>query len=333
MGEVKQKGKAPISFHRYNGYIATTDIMYNYHAFGLDIQSVLALPELVPISDAAPEVRITQGQVEGTFAEHRSEQQNPYYQVAPSRVILHWPEVGAFEVKAGNQVVMDIGDSVDEELLRLPLLGPVMAAILMQRRRLVLHASAVAVGKGAVGFVGVKGSGKSTTSAALHRLGCPLVTDDLLAVRFEGDDAVVDPGFPRFKLWPEAVEAALHDDPASLPPLYGRVAKRRRMAGEAFSVAPLPLRALYVLAIGDDLETESITGRKALFELTPHLYNGDLVDAIDEASLRRWHFASCAKLVKHVPVRVLHRPADLDRLSEIAQRVADEVHHPPPAAR
>jgi hypothetical protein len=32
-------------------------------------------------------------------------------------------------------------------------------------------------------------------------------------------------------------------------------------------------------------------------------------------------------------VRVLHRPADLDRLSEIAQRVADEVHHPPPAAR
>jgi len=299
--------------------------MHCYHAFGLTIESELALPELVPAAGDGPQVSVQRGSVPGTFAASRAEQESPYYQATTDHVVLHWPEVGAFEVDKGRRVVVDLKENVDAELARLPLLGAVFAALLMQRQRLVLHASAVAVRGRAVGFVGVKGAGKSTMSAALHGGGYPLVSDDLLAVRFEDEAVMVDPGFPRFKLSPEAAEAALQDDPDRLSPLHARIRKRARMANGSFSTAPLPLGAVYVLAPGADVETRPIRGRNALFELLPHNYNDTLIDAIGDATMRRWHFEACAKLIKRVPVRLLQRPADLGRLQETAERIVSEV--------
>jgi hypothetical protein len=299
--------------------------MHCYRAFGLTIASEFALPELVPASCDESQVRVQRGAVPGAFAATRAEQENPYYQATPNRVVLHWPEVGAFAVEKGRRVVVDLKEDVEEGLARLPLLGAVLAALLMQRRRLVLHASAVEVRGRAIGFVGVKGAGKSTMSAALHGLGYPLISDDLLAVRSEDEAVMVDPGFPRFKLSPEAAEAALRDDPDRLSKLHTRIRKRARMATDAFSTTPRPLAAVYVLALGADIATKPIDGRNALFGLLPHNYNSALVDAIGDASVRRWHFERCAELVERVPVRLLRRPADLDRLQETAEHIASEV--------
>lgn len=297
-----------------------------YHAFGLHIKSAIPLPELIAADPGAAQAEITHGTVPGRFHAERSAREHAYYQARPDRVVLHWPEVGAFAVEDGARIIMDLGDGVPNRLARLPLLGPVIGALLMQRRRLVLHASAVAVGGAAVGFIGVKGAGKSTTSAALHRAGHPLVTDDLLAVRsVEDGTIVVDPGFPRFKLWPDAAEAALRDDPMSLPPLHDGIEKRERWADGTFSTAPLPLKAIYVLARGEAVGTEPLEGREALFELLPHVYNNTLVDAIGEARVRQWHFERCARLAKHVSVRALRRPPDLSRLPEIAEHIAAEM--------
>lgn len=307
------------------GYINVIYTMHYYQAFGLTIASELALPELVPATCDESQVQVQRGSVSGAFANTRAEQESPYYQAGPDRVVLHWPEVGAFEVEKGRRIVVDLKENIELSLARLPLLGAVFAALLLQRRRLVLHASAVAVHGRAVGFVGMKGAGKSTMSAALYGLGHSLVSDDLLAVRLESEAVWVDPSFPRFKLWPEAAEAALRDDPDQLPPLHDRIRKRARMANGSFSTPPQSLGAVYVLALGSDVETRPISGREALFELLPHNYNDTLINAIGDASIRRWHFEACSELVKRVPVRLLQRPADLDRLQETAERVASEM--------
>jgi hypothetical protein len=299
--------------------------MHCYQAFGLTIASELVLPELVPATCDESQVHVQRGSVSGMFAASREEQEDPYYQAAPNRVVLHWPEVGAFAVEKGRRVVVDLQEDVEDGLARLPLLGAVLAALLMQRRRLVLHASAVEVRGKAIGFVGVKGAGKSTMSAALHGLGYPLISDDLLALRSEDGVVMADPGFPRFKLSPEAAEAALRDDPDRLPKLHTRIRKRARMAHDTFSTAPRPLGAVYVLAPGADIATKPVGGRNALFGLLPHNYNSALVDAIAEASVRRWHFKACSELVERIPVRLLQRPADLGRLQETAKHIASEV--------
>lgn len=311
--------------------------MYDYRVFGLHVRSSLALPELVPSQTGNPDVRVEEGTVDETLAAslevEASTEQEARRLVRPGRALLYWPEVGTFQVESGRRITIDAHEGVDEALVRLPLLGPVIAALLLQRRQLVLHASAVAIDGHVVGFVGAKGAGKSTMAAALHREGWPLVTDDLLAIRFDEEDtAVADSGIPRFKLWPEAAEAALHDDPETLPPLHARVRKRARTADGTCSLDPHPLKGIYMLSGGDEIEIEPVEASSALFALLPHAYNSPLVEASGSSAMKRWHFQACAQLARHVPVRRLERPADLGRLDEVAARVvADARKHERPA--
>jgi hypothetical protein len=242
--------------------------------------------------------------------------------------VFHWPEVGSFEIEGGERITVDRNAGVEEDLIRLPLLGPVLGAVLLQRRRLVLHASAVRIGQGAVAFVGVKGAGKSTMSAALHQKGYPVVTDDLLAVQQDEDDVHAHPAFPRFKLWPDAAVAALNDDPEQLKPLHARVQKRARAALNGFSTQPLPLKRIYILSRSETVDVEKLKGRRGLLDVLPHAYNNTLIDAIGSAPLRQWHFEACVALVQRVPIRILRRPRDLSRLHEVADVVVSEVSRP-----
>src|SRR5207244_4432658 len=56
-----------------------------------------------------------------------------------------------------------------------------------------LHASAVLIDQGVVGFCGVSESGKSTLAHALSRLGCPHLADDSLLLDFGGPTALSRP--------------------------------------------------------------------------------------------------------------------------------------------
>ena len=133
-----------------------------------------------------------------------------------------------------------------------------------QRGLLVLHASVVSFDGVAVGFLGERGWGKSTTAAALNARGHALVADDILAIQ-TGSDGVpmAQPGPPHFKLWPEAAAASFGDDPDQLKRLHSQVEKRTRFATNALR-KPLPLSHLYVLDRGEELEVVPVAPAEAL---------------------------------------------------------------------
>jgi hypothetical protein len=58
----------------------------------------------------------------------------------------------------------------------------------------VIHASAVALGDGAVAFAGASGAGKSTLAAELARAGHPMIAEDVLALRLEQGTPIAEPG-------------------------------------------------------------------------------------------------------------------------------------------
>ncbi|MRR12527.1 hypothetical protein EG835_08705, partial [bacterium] len=62
------------------------------------------------------------------------------------------------------------------------------------RGHVVLHASAVEAGGGAVAFVGESGIGKSTLARELGALGCRVLSDDLLRVEPRGPRVLVPAG-------------------------------------------------------------------------------------------------------------------------------------------
>jgi hypothetical protein len=68
--------------------------------------------------------------------------------------------------------------------------------LLAQHGRHLLHAGAVVIDDGAVVVLGDTGSGKSTLVFAAHRLGWPVLSDDVIAVRRVGDEVTAQ-GLPR----------------------------------------------------------------------------------------------------------------------------------------
>src|SRR5207237_909069 len=80
------------------------------------------------------------------------------------------------------------------------LVGPVLGLVLRLRGVTCLHASAVCIDGRAVVFAGCVGSGKSTLAAAFAAWGDPVLSDDLVAVRVQGDTGLVAAGPPWLRL-------------------------------------------------------------------------------------------------------------------------------------
>ena len=86
------------------------------------------------------------------------------------------------------------------------LLGTILCFWLEQRGRRVLHASAVAFGGGALGFIAGGKSGKSSIAAAFMERGFPLLTDDFLALEGESSPLIGYPGYPQMRMWPDQAQ-------------------------------------------------------------------------------------------------------------------------------
>jgi hypothetical protein len=126
----------------------------------------------------------------------------------------------------------------------------IVSTIVLYRRLglLSLHASGVITPAGPAIFLGPKGQGKSTMAAGFLRQGAPLLTDDVLPLRFMEGYVYGLPGLPLMKLWRASVEHALQlAEP--LPNVVPNFEKKLVSLDQryAFTSAPVRLDKLYVL--------------------------------------------------------------------------------------
>lgn len=297
--------------------------MFSYLAYGLGIRAAMPLPEL-SVGEVDGDVSIQFGSVD-YLRQDVFEKGWAYSRPAPGEEILYWQEVGSFLVRGGHEIIVDPCPGLDERILRLFVLGPVLATLLRQRGYLLLHASGVAVADEAVLFLGSAGWGKSTMAAALHARGHGLVADDMAALQVGEGCPTVFPGFPQLKLWPEAAIHSLGDDPEKLPRWNPYFEKRVRPAAHRFSSASLPVKRIYVLAEGNAQVILPLQPQEAFVELVRHSYGSDfgLQTATHIENLS--HFLKCGSVVKQVPVRSLKRPKSLAHLPRLAQLIEKDL--------
>jgi hypothetical protein len=275
------------------------------------------LPEVLP-AEGDPEVVIRFGRVDAPLPVG----EEGLVHATGEEALLFFGDVGRVLVREGREIVIDPVPGANDSVLRLVVLGPGIGIILYQRGQLTLHASAVAVEGGAIAFMAERGWGKSTTAAAMHSRGYGLVSDDITALQFEDTDEVpvVAPGYPQFKLWPEAA-AFLGDVPEDLPRLDPGFEKRGRPVAAAFATAPLPLKRIYVLDQGEAPGIESLSPQEAFLSLLHHTYGRQLFQAVGTSS----HFLKCSRVVKSVPMLRLRRPYSLEALPEVAQLIENDL--------
>ena len=304
--------------------------MYDYSAYGLIIRSQFYLPELVEAS-ASPSASTPRPKGESDVAvllepiQRRTSTSNPdvgdSVWATPDEAFIDYPGTAAFLVRGGRQIIVDVDPAAEQRLIRLFLLGPVLALLLHQRKFLVLHASAVALGNQAVAFVGEKGMGKSTMAAAMLARHHPLIADDLVAIDTTVDQPLAYPGFPQLKLFPESA-ALLDPDPRNLPRVHPEFDKRATRTEERFEARPLPLRRIYILDNGNEDRVQRLSPREGFMELVRHSYLLGFLQATRSAVE---HFHQATTLASRAAVARLIRRRSLDSLPAIAQLVEDDV--------
>lgn len=286
-------------------------MIYAYRAYGLNIRSQLALPELVAAGgESSADVRIgfgAAGRAPGETGEG-------VVHASPDRVILAYPGVADFCIEGGRQIVIEAQSAADPHLLRTYLLGPALGILLHQRQLLVIHASAVEWEGELVAFLGEKGAGKSTLAAACVAAGRAALADDLVAIDATGAFPTAHWGFPQLKLFPESA-ALVSADHHALPKLHPQSPKRAyRHAFWSHPAKPYRLRCAFVLADADEESIEPMKGPLAFAQWVEHTYVRGLLGPTRSAAT---HFRQVMAVTRRTPLCRLSRRRSLASLSNV----------------
>ncbi len=294
--------------------------MRTYSFFGLTIRSEIRLtaPEIPNSGDVSHDVTIQLGAVPDRL--HDGRLFNSLNWAAPGRLLLRMPQVATSLIEDGTSITVALAPNVDDKSLALFIGASPIAGILHQRRRICLHASAVATPKGAVAFLGCSGFGKSTLAAALAARGYPLVTDDVAAIEhLDAPDLwAVHPGPGHLKLWPDSL-AALGLDADSLPPVRPGMEKRFFSLPPAGS-RPHRLAALCVLGMhrASEIQLTRLPLHRALEALMANTFRRRMQAAADS---EQGNFIRLGRMLAALPCFIVHRPSVPFEISPLADRV------------
>jgi hypothetical protein len=196
------------------------------------------------------------------------------------------------------------------------LLGTAFGALLHQQGRLPLHASAVGMEGAAIALCGHSGVGKSTLAAALHRRGLPVLCDDVGVVVLNADGEVLFyPGFPRIKLWRDALEH-FELDADLLTPDWAAAEKYHLQLHDMFHRQPLPLRRICFLAkaaADDGAAVRPLDGARGIPLLIDNIYRPRLMRRLGGLHA---YFRRCARIADTVALCRFTRPWSLARMEE-----------------
>ncbi|CAN7294541.1 aldolase [Paenibacillus sp. LjRoot56] len=296
-----------------------------FQAFGLSIRSDLHLPELSLISDIQgdADVEVVIADLSKLWSELVPDNQSILFH--EDKVIFRVYDTAIFLIQDGNRITISPVNHAEESKIRLYLLGTCMGAILMQRRILPLHGSAIAIDGKAYAIVGHSGAGKSTLASAFINHGYSLLSDDVIPITFDSSDKpMVTPAYPQQKLWQESLthfgmEASHYD------PIFQRETKYTIPVPANFTTETLPLAAVFELVKydGEQVSIQQIPKLTGLSRLFYHTYRQSFLAPL---GLMDWHFTTSARMVEHMDIYQLNRPTNGFTAHQLVSLILDTIH-------
>lgn len=297
-----------------------------YAAFGLRIASCIEMSELLQheaAGDEQTDVDIVWGDL--TEAWRQYGQPNGYYGYGDQQFLLYVPGTAIFGVRGGSRITISPFPEAEDRTIRLYVLGTCMGMILMQRRTIPLHGSAIVIDGQAYAFVGESGAGKSTLAAALINSGFQLMTDDVIAVSFDNSSGssipVVHSAYPQQKLWQNSIDQ-LAMEAGHYETLYSN--KFAVPVSDRFYVGTTPLAGVFELGRTEETEVDfqQVLGLDKLRILHQHTFRQFLIDYIEA---QHWHFTTLTAIADRLPIYKLYRPNEGFTVSHLITRVLDTV--------
>ena len=316
------------------------EVVCSQFAFGLQIKSNLQIPGLPVVKDSDGDVYVHLGTFPQWF---ESSKAIARLRSASSTLDAHGiPTRRVSEVLDGRYFYYLYADGTEfilnregtEVWSRWPseltledavtyLLGPIFGFLMRLRGFICLHASAVVIESLVTLFVGPAGAGKSTLAAAFANLGYAVVTDDVAVIVDRGDQFLVQPAYPRVRLWADSV-SAFYGTEDSLPLITPNWDKRYldlTLEGRKFLERPATLKQIFLLSErgSEEPKFEELAMSDKLMSLVANSYANYVLDK----EMRRQEFELVSRLLDAVPVRRVRPPSDLSKLDEFCNSIIE----------
>ena len=178
--------------------------------YGLTIESPFPLPGAEPVTSGhpPPDVTIVWEPVSAWReivmclgdSPDLSDVQTRFGETADGSLCIEWRRELQFVLGSANDNIAVICRAEKLEFAPTALVGIGMGLLLHRRGVLCLHGSALSIGGRTIALLGESGAGKSTAAAALVRGGAVLISDDIVALRKDGESFVVEAGSTSVRL-------------------------------------------------------------------------------------------------------------------------------------
>lgn len=296
--------------------------MQRYLTHGLVVVSQLEMPELTAgKSDLASDLHVVESdQVASVPSDYGFERSADDFSV-------WWSLVGKFTIANSGDVSLSRLPDVPDSVLRLPLVGCILAVAAIMKGRFLLHANALNVGGKAVFLMGKKGQGKSTLTAGLLGRGHTLLSDDASALTIEANsDLVAHRGCLQMKLWPDSIAQWAGHSAADHRQIHIHCEKR---IVDAMSYASpqdrIPLGGIYILDEGPAIEARLLSPAEAWPQVFAQSYAAIFGERFFNPASKLDHFAKCTQLARSARVMHLRRPKRFDQIGAVAELIEKDI--------
>lgn len=292
-----------------------TKTPFYYKVFGLAVQSVFELPELISIDrPSIVNIYIKYGEVLGPpieISEERLAKSAIFF--SPNFYYLNMGHIAKVLLihDKFSTITIDLYMEEHANSMLAWLYGSVLTAALQLHNRFALHASAVQVDGKLSLFCGHSGIGKSTLAVQLGNRGYPLFSDDKCVLNW--NEAIrlyeAQPSLQIVRLWEDATdklgEQEIFDNPT---PVVNKLDKFQYIINEENVMRdPVPIDRIHIILNSEEEEIRinELTGMKKIKAIQTQTHRKNYINGLGKTKVY-WEFMD--HLVKQVPVFVVRRP-------------------------
>lgn len=299
--------------------------MFNYRISGLTVAADRPLPGAIALSTHPQHIDVHLQLSDVPERLLAPTARGHLWEVNHREYLLNLPDVGRFYAADGAILNFEVAPGAPPENVTPYLTGIGLGALLYQRGSIILHASAVEHKGHCIAICAPSGTGKSTLAGALCRMGCRLVSDDVTSITLNSSDLsmppLVQPDGRCLKLYDVAIDQ-LEFSARRQQAVQTNIDKYYVEPPAALST-PCPLKAVYILRDAKSRSDAPSIAQQTLLNSAHLLLNNSYRRKLALAMMQQDPRLSKIKeaVLRIVPIFILTRPRDLNRLEEVAENV------------
>lgn len=300
---------------------------FKYRVYGLNIESEIELEELVKIEDNQCnqiDVKIIYGKTNDKIKNQVNS--NSWIGTDINEICVYIKEIAIYQIKNGNTIIIEPLKHKDNERIKSFLLGWSFGILLIQRKTIALHGSAISKGDKAIIISGKSKAGKSTLASAFNNKGYSFLSDDVVALDMLNNNILAHPAYPQKKVCEDVMDTLGYD--VNKYKINRKNSERIRykvQATDTFESNSVKVQAIFEIVVGnedEDVSIEKIEGNKKINYILDNIYFFGIESSL---GTRPDYFKKAIQLINNTSVYKIKRPSGKITLEQQMNLIEDKL--------